>query len=170
MREQLKAPDLIEAYIRKYNQELRDLSAQANAIRTALKSKRDRVEGERQRTIDLVIRSVISEEDAKRRISELTTALCQIEEQLSGLDEPPSTVALHPATLQRYIETVDGLSKALADHAAAADDRGPLIQTFGVLFTVSRCTPSGHARASRSRSRASLPPLLAGPHFQRTVY
>jgi site-specific DNA recombinase len=137
------------------------------AMRAALQGRRDRIEGERQRTIDLVIRSVIAEEDAKQRIAELKTQLSEIEAELSGLDEPPSTVALHPATLQCYIETVEGLSKALADHAAAADDRGPLIQNLGGLVTVSPCNPNGRARASKSRSRASLPPLLAGPHFPK---
>ncbi|UCI23973.1 recombinase zinc beta ribbon domain-containing protein [Mesorhizobium sp. B2-8-5] len=88
MRQQLKAPDLIEAYIRKYNQERRELAAQANSLRTALEGKRDRVEGERQRTIDLVIRSVIAEEDAKQRIAELKAQLSLIEAQLCSLDEP----------------------------------------------------------------------------------
>ncbi|QPC90753.1 hypothetical protein [Mesorhizobium sp. INR15] len=112
MREQLNAPDLIEADIRKYNQERRELAARANSMRSALEGKRDRVTGELQRTIDLVIRGVIAEEYAKQRIAELKTQLSLIEGQFGGLDEPPSTVALHSATLQRYVEAVDDLSKA----------------------------------------------------------
>ena len=101
----------------------------------------------------------------KQCIVELKTQLSQIEAQLSKLDEPQSTVALHPATLQRYTETVDALSKTLADTTQLPPmtvARSP--KTFGALFIVSQYTPSLHAKASRSRSKASLPPLLAGRH------
>jgi hypothetical protein len=37
----------------------------AAAVRKRLEAKRDRIEGERQRNIDLVIKYVISEEDAR---------------------------------------------------------------------------------------------------------
>jgi len=47
------------------------LAANASADRMRLETKRDRIEGERQRNIDLVIKYVISEEDAKQRIAEL---------------------------------------------------------------------------------------------------
>ncbi|MBB6411873.1 recombinase family protein [Mesorhizobium sangaii] len=170
MRDQLKAPDLIEAYIRRYNQERRELSAQANAMRTALQGKRDRIEGERQRTIDLVIRSVIAEEDAKQRIAELKTQLSEVEAQLSGLDEPPSPVALHPATLQRYIETVDGLSKALADHATAADDRGPLIQNLRGLVHSVTVHPKRAREGFEIEVKGKLAALIGGAAFPNARY
>nr|WP_080643981.1 recombinase family protein [Mesorhizobium loti] len=170
MRQQLNAPDLIEAYIRKYNQERRELAAQANSVRIALEGKRDRVEGERQRTIDLVIRSVIAEEDAKQRIAELKAQLSLIEAQLCNLDEPPSTVALHPATLQRYIETVDCLSKALADHATAADNRGPLIQNFRELVHSVTVHPKPARKGFEIEVKGKLAALIGGAAFPTARY
>ncbi len=170
MREQLKVPELIEAYIRKYNEERRNLAAQANAMRTALEAKRNRVEGERQRTIDLVIRGVIAEEDAKQRIAELKTEVFQIEAQLSSLDEPPSTVALHPATLQRYIETVDGLSKALADHATATDDRGLLTQNFRGLVHSVTVHPNPAREGFEIEVKGKLAALIGGAAFPSARY
>ncbi|TPJ78850.1 recombinase family protein [Mesorhizobium sp. B2-5-13] len=170
MRQQLKAPDLIEAYIRKYNQERRELAAQANSLRTALEGKRDRAEGERQRTIDLVIRSVIAEEDAKQRIAELKAQLSLIEAQLCSLDEPPSTVALHPATLQQYAKTVDCLSKALADHATAADDRGPLIQNFRELVHSVTVHPKPARKGFEIEVKGKLAALIGGAAFPTARY
>lgn len=170
MRQQLNAPDLIQAYIRKYNQERRELAAQANSIRAALQGKRDRIEGERQRTIDLVIRSVIAEEDAKQRIAELKAQLSLMEAQLCSLDEPPSTVALHPATLQRYTKTVDCLSKALADHATAADDRGPLIQNFRELVHSVTVHPKPARKGFEIEVKGKLAALIGGAPFPTARY
>ncbi|WP_141686875.1 hypothetical protein [Bradyrhizobium sp. LMTR 3] len=55
--------------------------------------------GERQRNIDLVIKYVISEEDAKQRIAELKEERLRIEAELAALEEAPVPIALHPATL-----------------------------------------------------------------------
>jgi hypothetical protein len=43
---------------------------------------------------------------------------------LAALEEAPVPIALHPATLDRYIETVNSLAETMAGHAGAADDRG----------------------------------------------
>ncbi|RWH69922.1 MAG: recombinase family protein [Mesorhizobium sp.] len=170
MREQLNAPELIEAYARKYNEERRGLVAQANAMRTSLESKRDCVEGERQRTIDLVIRNVIAEEDAKERIAQLKSQLFRIEAQLEAVDEPPSTVALHPATLQRYTETVDALSKVLADHATAAEDRGPLIKYFRGLVHSVTVHPKPAREGFEIEVKGKLAALIGGAAFPTARY
>ncbi|TGQ51080.1 recombinase family protein [Mesorhizobium sp. M1C.F.Ca.ET.193.01.1.1] len=170
MREQLKAPELIEAYVRKYNEERRRLAAQANAMRTELETKRDRIEGERQRTIDLVIKSVIAEEDAKQSIAELKTQRLQVEAQLAGLDDPPSTVALHPATLVRYIETVDALSVALADHATAVDDRGPLTKNFRALVHSVTVQPKPAREGFEIEVKGKLATLIGGRAFPDARY
>ncbi|MCH4561027.1 hypothetical protein [Mesorhizobium jarvisii] len=112
-----------------------------------------------------MIRSVIAEEDAKQRIAELKTQLSLIEAQLCGLDEPPSAVALHPATLRRYIETVDDLSKVLADHATAPEDRGPLTQNFRALVHSVTVHPKPARKGFEIEVKGKLAALIGGAAF-----
>ena len=91
MAEELKDPRLIETYVRKYNSERERLAGNAAALRTRLEEKRDRIGGELQRNIDLVIRYVISEEDAKQRIAELKEERLRVEAELAVLEETQYT-------------------------------------------------------------------------------
>jgi antitoxin component HigA of HigAB toxin-antitoxin module len=84
-------------------------------------AKRDRIEGERQRNIDLVIKYVISDEDAKQRIAELKEERLRVEAEMAALEEAPVPVALHPATLDRYISTVNALAETMAGHSKAEE-------------------------------------------------
>jgi site-specific DNA recombinase len=58
-----------------------------------------------------VIRYVISEEDAKQRIAELKEERLRVEAELAALEEAPVPIALHLATVDRYIETVNALPR-----------------------------------------------------------
>ncbi|MFC7397736.1 hypothetical protein ACFQU1_11085 [Chelatococcus sp. GCM10030263] len=127
------------------------LAAEGTATRTRLEAKRTRIERERQRTIDLVIRGIIGEEDARDRIAELKAQRAEVDAELATLDQAPSMISLHPATLERYSETVDRLAKAVIEHAAADDDRGPLVQSFRALVHSVTIHPKGHEQGSRSR-------------------
>ena len=112
-------------------------------MRARLEAKRDRIEGERQRNIDLVIKYVISEEDAKQRIAELKEERLRVEAKLVSLEEAPVPIALHPATLDRYITTVNALAEAMAGHAGAEDDRGSLVEDFRALVHSVIVHPNG---------------------------
>jgi site-specific DNA recombinase len=67
---------------------------------------------------------VIEEGDARQRIADLKAQRLNIEAEIACLKEAPKFITLHPATLDRYAETVDALAASLADHAEAQDDRG----------------------------------------------
>jgi site-specific DNA recombinase len=97
----------------------------------------------RQRNIDLVIKYVISEEDAKQRIGELKEERLRVEAELAALEEAPVPIALHPATLDRYIETVNELAETMAGHANAEDDRGALVDDFRALVHSVIVRPKG---------------------------
>jgi site-specific DNA recombinase len=84
MAEELKDPQLIETYVRSYNGERERLAGNASAVRTRLEAKRARIESERQRNIDLVIKYAISEDDAKRRIAGLKEERLRIEAELAA--------------------------------------------------------------------------------------
>ncbi|WP_160331050.1 DUF3375 family protein [Bradyrhizobium macuxiense] len=127
------------------------LAGDAAAVRARMVAKRDRIEGERQRNIDLVIKYVISEEDAKQRIAELKEERLRVDAEMAALEEAPVPVALHPAALDRYISTVNSLAETMADHSKAEDDCGSLIQDFRTLVHSVTVHPRGLGSASRSK-------------------
>lgn len=91
----------------------------------------------------------------------------RIEAELTALEEAPTPIALHPATLNRYIETVNALANTIASHASAEDDRGPLVADFRSLVQSVIVHPKGPGKASRSRSRESWPHWSAEGSFRR---
>jgi site-specific DNA recombinase len=170
MAEELKDPRLIETYVRKYNEERRRLAATAIATRTQLERKRDRFEGERQRAIDMVIKGVIGEHDARIRIAELKAQVLQAETELTSLDEAPKIVTLHPATLERYVETVDRLAAVLSDHAQAEDDRGTLVGDFRALVHSVTIHPNAPRNGFQVEVKGKLAALIGGEAFPQAKY
>jgi hypothetical protein len=71
--------------------------------------------------------------DARERIASLKTQRLEVEAEIASLEEAPKIISLHPATLDRYAETVESLAASLADHAEAQDDQGPPANSFREL-------------------------------------
>jgi site-specific DNA recombinase len=170
MAEELKDPRLIETYVRSYNSERERLAGNASAVRTRLEAKRDRIEGERQRNIDLVIKYVISEDDAKQRIAVLEEERLRVEAELATLEEAPVPIALHPATLDRYIKTVNELADTMASHAGAEDDRGPLVADFRALVHNVIVHPKSPWQGFEVEVKGKLAALVGGGVFPEARY
>ncbi len=170
MREELKDPRLIETYARKYNEERQRLAASATATRARLEAKRDRIEGERQRNIDLVVKGVIGEDDARERIASLKAQRLEVETEIASLEEAPKIISLHPATLDRYAETVESLAASLAAHAEAQDDRGPLLRTFRDLVHSVTVHPKGPREGFQVEVKGRLAALIGRDTFPQAVY
>jgi site-specific DNA recombinase len=170
MREELKDPRLIEAYARNCNEKRQRLAANSTSTRARLEAKRTRIESERQRNIDLVVKQVIGDDDARDRIAELKAQRLQIEAELAALEEAPSIVTLHPATLDQYIETVDALAVSLADHSAAEDDRGALVASFRALMHSVTIHPNGPREGFQIEVKGKLSALIGGNAFPQANY
>jgi site-specific DNA recombinase len=170
MAEELKDPRLIETYVRSYNSERERLAGDASAVRTRLEAKRDRIESERQRNIDLVIKYVISEDDAKQRIAGLKEERLRVEAELAALEEAPVPIALHPATLDRYIKTVNELADTMVGHAGADDDRGSLIGDFRPLVHTVIVHPRGPWQGFEVEVKGKLAALAGGELFPQARY
>ncbi len=169
MREELKDPRLIEAYARNYNEERQRLAVSSTSTRTKLEGKRDRIESERQRNIDLVVKQVIGEDDARGRIAELKAQRLQVEVELAALEEAPSIITLHPATLDQYIKTVDALAAVLADHAEAEDERGSLVGSFRALVHSVTIHPNGPREGFEIEVKGKLAALIGGGVFPEAI-
>lgn len=162
MAEELKDPRLIETYVRTYNEERKRLASTAIATRTRIERKRDRLESERRRAIDMVIKGVIREDDARTRIAGLNAEVLQAEHELSSLEEAPRIIALHPATLGSYISTVGQLASVLTDHAEANDDRGPLVVSFRALVHSVAVHPKPPRKGFQVEVKGKLAALIDG--------
>ena len=112
-----------------------------------------------------MIRYVISEEDAKGRIAELKQERVRIEAELAALEEAPTPISLHSATLDRYIETVNALADTIPSHASAEDDRGPLVANFRSLVHSVIVHPKGPREGFEVEVKGKLAALLGGGLF-----
>jgi site-specific DNA recombinase len=117
-----------------------------------------------------VIKYVISEEDAKQRIAELKEERLRVEAELAALEEAPIPISLHPATLDRYIETVNALADTIASHASAEDDRGPLVADFRALVHSVIVHPKGPWQGFEVEVKGKLAALVGGGVFPEAHY
>ena len=171
MREELQHPRLIEHYVRTYNAERRRLAATASTMRSKCERQLAAVRAERERTVDMVIRGVIEEGDAKARLGRLKVEQRDLAAQLAATGEPPTIIALHPAALDRYLAAVDTLAATLAEHAAATDDRGTIGAEFRALVhsVTVHPKPDGAIEVEVKGRLAALIGGSAFPEGQRTV-
>ena len=110
----------------------------------------------------MVVKGVIEEEHGRQRIAALKAQRLQIEAELASLEEAPKFIALHPATLDRYAETVDALAASLGDHDEAEDDRGPLVRSFRALVHSVTIHPNGPREGFQIEVKGKLAALIGG--------
>ncbi|WP_376703354.1 hypothetical protein RQ479_29495 [Mesorhizobium sp. ISC25] len=150
----------------------RQIHCQSSEVVYALSSeiKIARIEGERQRNIDLVVKGVIGDDDARERIAELKARRFEAEAELANLEEAPSTLTLHPTTIEKYVETVDALAAVLAHHAEADDDRGALVKSFRALVHSVTIHPKGSREGFEIEVKGKLAALIGGNTFPQARY
>ncbi len=86
----------------------------------------------------------------------------EVEAEIASLEEAPKIITLHPATLDRYAETVDTLAASLAGHAEAKDDRGPLVRSFRALVHSVTVHPNGPREGFQVEVKGKLAALIGG--------
>ena len=120
--ELLQDKEAIQLYIKTYNDERQALAADTINKRTKLENSLAKIEGELTRTIDLVIRNIIGDEDAKERIADLKTKKAEAIASLQSIDNPPNVVALHPTAIKNYMEMIQELDNTLREKSPAASE------------------------------------------------
>jgi hypothetical protein len=134
MREQLRDPRLIQAYVRAYNTEREKAAATANTARARMESRLANLAAERRRMVDLIVKGVVDEEDGRDRLAAMKARRQELEAELAGLAEAPKVITLHPATMERYLATVDRLAVNLTSHAAHPDTKGTVVADLRALI------------------------------------
>jgi site-specific DNA recombinase len=147
MREQLRDPRLIEAYVRRYNQQRRQLAISVDRDRGKLEARLAAATREHERLLRAYVKGFLGEADAEAQIRPLAAEKERLAAQLASAGEETRVVALHPGLISRYTKEVDELAETLADHAAeggAPADR--LVASFRALVETVTVFP-GPARA-----------------------
>lgn len=78
---------------------------------------------------------------------------------------PLPPISLHPATLDRYVETVNALADTIASHASAEDDCGPLVAGFRSLVHTVIVHPKGPWEGHEVEMKGKLAALVGGGVF-----
>ena len=169
MRVHLKDPRLIEAYVRSYNAERQKAAASANHTRTKLETQLARLAAERERVVDLVIKGVLEEEDGGKRLKALAEERQRLEAELASLAEAPKVITLHPATVQRYLQTVESLAATLSRHAASPDTKGKVVSDLRELVHSITVHHKGAHQGVEVEVTGRLAALIGGSVFPTGV-
>ena len=164
MREQLRDPRLIEAYVRAYNAEREKAAAAATAMRSKLENRLTRLAAERERLIDLVIKGTFGEEGEARLIL-MKAERQRLECELAAAGEAPKVVSLHPATLQRYLQTVEHLAATIGRHAASEETKGNIVADLRALIDSVTVYPMGSRKGFEIEVKGRLAALIGGTAF-----
>ena len=166
MREHLGDPRLIEVYVRRYNAEREKALSDTIARRTKIEDRLARLTARRERMIDLLVDGLIDEGEGRARAALIKEEQLALEGELRAAGEPAQAVALHPATIERYLETVDRLAAALAGHAASAD-RGSVVADFRALVQSVTVHGRGHYQGFEIDVKGRLAALIGRMFFPK---
>ena len=168
MREQLRDPRLIKAYVRAYNTQREKAAATASTVRAGLESKLASLTAERRRMVDLIVKGVVDEEDGRKRLAAMKVRRHELEVEIASVGEAPNAITLHPATIERYLATVDRLAANLANHAVDPGTKGTLVADLRTLIH----SVTVHAQRDRPLEvevKGRLAALIGGTPFPERI-
>jgi site-specific DNA recombinase len=140
LRARLKDRALLDHYIDCYNDECQRLFSGQGAERARKANRLAEATREYERTVDSLIKGILSQDDAAVRLPQLRAEKARLEEELAEIPEPPRVVALKPALIRRYLLTLERLEN-MARFGAEADDIKRAIRDL--ISTVTVLPPSG---------------------------
>lgn len=136
LRTELRHPEAIAEFVRAYHEESRRLSAGAGKQRAAAERRLGEVTREITRLVDAIAKGHGDPSVLGPRSSELDSERQNIETELTTMEQP-KVIALHPAALVRYEQTLERLQQSIgatvsAGNTEAADAMHDLIESVTV--------------------------------------
>ena len=163
MADHLRDPSLIELYVRSFNEERQRVAAEAGSSRASLERRLTAIEAKRQRVVDLVVKAVLAEDDAKAQLLAISGERRGIEADLAALGDPVKVVTLHPSAVDDYLRIVKRLAEYLG--AAAEDaDYEEVVSEFRTLIESVIIHPKDN-KAFEVEVKGSLAALIGGEPF-----
>lgn len=120
LRDELAHPEAIAAFVRGYHEEHRRLANTAGARRAKLERRRGEIDREIGRLIDAIAKGHGDPAVLGPRSSELDAERKRLDRDLAAIEEP-KVIALHPAAMARYEQTVARLRTAIGGAVANGD-------------------------------------------------
>ncbi|MFC5423007.1 recombinase family protein [Bosea eneae] len=118
LRERMADREAIALYIRVYNEERQRLAAETVANRAQIERDLAAAEREHERVYRAYVKGLIEEEALERELPPLKAERDRLRAELAAAEEPPKVVALHPATVARYLAAIERLEATIADGEA----------------------------------------------------
>lgn len=122
LKEQMRDRRAIEVYVRAYNAERRRLAADTAANRGRIERQVAEAERAYDRAFTGYLKGFVAEAEASVTLPRLRAERDRHRAELAAAEQPPKVVSLHPGAIAAYLDAVDRLEAALAQHAAARDD------------------------------------------------
>ena len=117
LRAELRHPAAIALYVKTYHEERKRLAGDAAGRRIKLTSRRGEITRELERLVKAIAKGLAGVEIVGREILSLEAEARDVDAQLAAAEASTSVVALHPATIARYLGQIDELSAALSARA-----------------------------------------------------
>jgi site-specific DNA recombinase len=115
LRERMADREAIALYVRTYNAERQRLAADTVANRAQIEKRLAAAEREHERVYRAYVKGLIEEEALERELPPLKAERDRLRAELAAAEEPPRVVALHPATVKRYLAAIERLEATIAE-------------------------------------------------------
>jgi site-specific DNA recombinase len=168
LKAQLADPCAIEHYLKTYRDERKRLAKENTGRRAALERVLAQAEREIDRIVDGIARGAISDEEARKRLSEPRRRRDSARAELAALAPPVKVVELHPAAVARYLDAIDDLAATLSRRIVEGDEE--VVCALRELVAAVVIHPAGRAEP-KIEVAGRLAKLTGGPDLfpQQTI-
>nr|WP_244491514.1 recombinase family protein [Bosea sp. Root381] len=162
LRERMADREAIALYVRIYNEERQRLAASTIANRAQIEKRLAAAEREHERVYRAYVKGLIEEDALERELPPLKAERDRLRAELSAAEEPPRVVTLHPATVSRYLASVERLEATMAE---GEEHGGAAKAALRELIRTVTIHPAGAGDAPEIDVLGELTALIGGTHF-----
>jgi site-specific DNA recombinase len=164
IKRELRQPDIIAEYVRTYHAARQRLARDAGKDRARLERRLSEIARETERAVDAICKGIGDATAIGARTKELAIERSDVERAIGELPAADEIIALHPATLDRYLNRIDELQQAFANGDRKSD--GPAAAIIRELVeTITVHAVPGEAGKLRIEIAGRLRALLGEQAF-----
>ncbi len=165
LRDRMVDRDGIALYVRVYNEERRALAADSVNRRVRIEKRLQQAEREQDRIYKAFVMGLIEEDQVKRDLPPRKAECEALRAELAVCDEPPNIVSLHPATVSRYLASIENLATTVREGEAYGAESKKALRDLISTVTVYKA-PAGVP--PEIEVTGHLTELIGGDHFPTT--